>query len=224
MPDLIIKPTATSGNKLILKDQAGGAVLTTADSGATLGNSTQDNITRVGTVTSGSIGSGVTGLTGIKNCDTWRITSNFQIPDVGNNYLTANWERDDTGMMSQTIGTGMTESSGIFSFPSTGLWLVMTNFLVNTGTTGSWAGFLSLFTRNNGTDSYGGTLSENYCHVASNMHISGASAQGILDVTDISNVKMKFNFKVHSSGSSTTLGGNTNVNYSCVTFIRIGDT
>ena len=33
MPDLIIKPTATSGNKLILKDQAGGAVLTTADSG-----------------------------------------------------------------------------------------------------------------------------------------------------------------------------------------------
>ena len=40
MPDLIIKPTATSGNKLILKDQAGGAVLTTADSGATLTNTT----------------------------------------------------------------------------------------------------------------------------------------------------------------------------------------
>lgn len=55
MPDLIIKPTTTSGNKLILKDQAGGAVLTTADSGATLGNSTQDNITRLGTVTSGIV-------------------------------------------------------------------------------------------------------------------------------------------------------------------------
>ena len=40
MPDLIIKPTATSGNKLILKDQAGGAVLTTADSGATIANAT----------------------------------------------------------------------------------------------------------------------------------------------------------------------------------------
>ena len=39
MPDLIIKPEATSGNKLILKDQAGGAVLTTADSGATLADS-----------------------------------------------------------------------------------------------------------------------------------------------------------------------------------------
>ena len=40
MPALIIKPTATSGNKLILKDQAGGAVLTTADSGATAANVT----------------------------------------------------------------------------------------------------------------------------------------------------------------------------------------
>ena len=51
MPDLTIKPVAAAGNKLILQDQAGGAVLTTADAGATLGNSTQDNITRLGTVT-----------------------------------------------------------------------------------------------------------------------------------------------------------------------------
>ena len=34
MPDLIIKPQATSGNKVILQDQAGGAVLTTLDAGA----------------------------------------------------------------------------------------------------------------------------------------------------------------------------------------------
>ena len=64
MADLIIKPEATSGNKLILKDQAGGAVLTTADSGATvanatltgatLDNATQDSITRLGTVTTGT--------------------------------------------------------------------------------------------------------------------------------------------------------------------------
>jgi len=38
MADLIIKPEATSGNKLILKDQAGGAVLTTADSGVEITN------------------------------------------------------------------------------------------------------------------------------------------------------------------------------------------
>ena len=60
MPDLTIKPNAGSGNKVIIQDQAGAAVLTTADSGATLSNSTQDNITRLGTVTTGTIGSGIT--------------------------------------------------------------------------------------------------------------------------------------------------------------------
>ena len=40
MPDLIIKPAAQSGNKVIIQDQAGGAVVTTADSGATIANAT----------------------------------------------------------------------------------------------------------------------------------------------------------------------------------------
>ena len=57
MANMIIKPAA-DGN-LLIQDRAGGAVLTTADSGATLGNSTQDNITRLGTVAAGTIGSAV---------------------------------------------------------------------------------------------------------------------------------------------------------------------
>ena len=36
MADFSIKPTAGTGNKLIIKDQAGNAVLTTSDAGATL--------------------------------------------------------------------------------------------------------------------------------------------------------------------------------------------
>ena len=40
MPDLIIKPTNTSGNKVIIQDQAGSAVLTTSDSGVTISNVT----------------------------------------------------------------------------------------------------------------------------------------------------------------------------------------
>ena len=55
MPDLTIKPNVGNGNKVIIQDQAGAAVLTTADSGAILGNSTQDNITRLGTVTTGTM-------------------------------------------------------------------------------------------------------------------------------------------------------------------------
>ena len=40
MADLISKPATGDGNKLILQDKAGGAVLTTADSGATIANVT----------------------------------------------------------------------------------------------------------------------------------------------------------------------------------------
>ena len=65
MANLIIRPATGAGNKVVVQDQAGAAVLTTADSGATLGNSTQDNITRLGTVTAGTLGSGVTGGSGL---------------------------------------------------------------------------------------------------------------------------------------------------------------
>ena len=123
MPDLIIKPTATSGNKLILQDQAGGAVLTTADSGATLGNSTQDNITRLGTVTAGAIGSGVTGFTGVKNVSKWLVTTSFG-ESSGTNVFDSNWAVVPSTRGYSALGTDMTHSSGVFTFPSTGYWLI----------------------------------------------------------------------------------------------------
>ena len=43
MADLIIKLATGDGNKLILQDKAGGAVFTTANSGATLANTTLTN-------------------------------------------------------------------------------------------------------------------------------------------------------------------------------------
>ena len=55
MADLLIKPLTGAGNTVTIQDQAGGAILTSADSGATLADGVQDNITRLGTVTTGDI-------------------------------------------------------------------------------------------------------------------------------------------------------------------------
>ncbi|MDP6586614.1 MAG: hypothetical protein QF535_18310, partial [Anaerolineales bacterium] len=64
MADLIIKPATGDGNKLILQDKAGGAVLTTADSGATIANATLTSPTLV-TPALGTPASGVmTNMTG----------------------------------------------------------------------------------------------------------------------------------------------------------------
>ena len=57
MPDLIIKPNTATGNKLILQDQAGNAVLTTDDSaGAALGGNL--TVSGLSTLTGNTIISG----------------------------------------------------------------------------------------------------------------------------------------------------------------------
>ena len=52
--------------------------------------------------------------------DTWRVTTNFAGDAAP---ITANWERDDTDGNGY-IGSGMSQSSGVFTFPSTGFYRV----------------------------------------------------------------------------------------------------
>ena len=60
---------------------------------------------------------------GITEADMWRITTSF----TGSvQPITSNWERCDEDTF-EKIGTGMAVSSGIWTFPSTGLWWVKWN-------------------------------------------------------------------------------------------------
>ena len=56
---------------------------------------------------------------GITMADQWRLAADLTNPGASD--ITANLERVDDATFSK-IGTGMTESSGIFTFPSTGLY------------------------------------------------------------------------------------------------------
>ena len=56
---------------------------------------------------------------GITMADQWRISSNF---NSQNEVISFNWERVDN--IFTQIGTGMSYNSGIFSFPSTGIYLI----------------------------------------------------------------------------------------------------
>ncbi len=60
---------------------------------------------------------------GLSMADQWRWTTEFTQSNTGNNLATTNnWERPDSklGIGSNPLGTGMTQSGCIFSFPSTG--------------------------------------------------------------------------------------------------------
>ena len=63
------------------------------------------------------------GVNPVSEVDSWRVTTNFANSSNGSSELvSANWERADTDF--DKFGTGLSESSGIFTFPSTGLYLV----------------------------------------------------------------------------------------------------
>jgi len=67
-------------------------------------------------------GANLTGITaGITMHDVWAITSGVD-PAGGSNNLTANWARSNAYF--GTIGSAMTESSGVFTFPSTGIYYI----------------------------------------------------------------------------------------------------
>ena len=155
---------------------------------------------------------------GITEADTWRMTTSFTATANSTQVLSSNWERDDT-YLNVNVGTGMSESSGIFSFPSTGVYQV--SYIIgskHSAGTGYLTGTIQLTTNNS---AYNGVAE-------SNSHISGVAlnynsqiAIKIFDITDTSNQKVRF---VYDTGHQLTIMGGTNGNTTYVTFIRLGDT
>jgi hypothetical protein len=183
------------------------------------------DVTELGTVTSGSIGSGVTGLTGIKHIDSWRINTNAALGSSA--VVTANWERDDTAFgTSQSftgIGTGFTApSSGVFTFPTEGFWLVMA-FGFAVGDTGAYVGWNIAVTTDASTGATYTFRGESYCSTNGSDH-NTSNASCIVDVTDVDEVKLVIKSNGDPSSGSWSWHGQTNGNKSGVHFFRLGDT
>ena len=170
-----------------------GTTITLGDSG--------DTFTIPSGVTLTNNGS-ASGFGGITEADQWRLTANTSVPGD----ITTNWERVDTDGFGY-LGTGMTESSGIFSFPSTGIYLVEANTSVNAG-----------------QDVFIKTTTDNstYDDAVKIVNQSDRSHSGsfIFDVTNTSTHKVRMT----TTGASGVMVGDTNKNTSYFTFIRLGDT
>ena len=74
---------------------------------------------------SGASLSGIASTNGITMADQWRLSADFSLP-TGRSDITSNIERADTRGAGQ-IGSAMSVASGVFTFPSTGYYLVMAN-------------------------------------------------------------------------------------------------
>tara|TARA_R100001443_G_scaffold15964_1_gene25779 strand:- start:97 stop:699 length:603 start_codon:yes stop_codon:yes gene_type:complete len=160
-----------------------------------------------------------TGL-GISVVDQWRVTTGGTLTTDGTTGFTSNWERGDTNSHGQ-IGSGMTESSGIFTFPSTGIYQIIAimSFKRNSGDN-RYANLQIEVTTNN--SSYN-IAADGFATFAADYNISNAIAHFLFDVTDTSTHKVKF--EAYTNRSSVLFLGNTGYNEgNSFTFIRLGDT
>ena len=149
---------------------------------------------------------------------------------VGSSTTTGNqnpftaWVRHDyTGPL---LGTGMSHSSGTFTFPKTGVYLVRFNAdMYNTSNYERTIDCDIMYTTNNSSYSLLQNSSGNVHNIGSyNIHTT-VQVQGMLDVTDISNVKVQFKITAYNNASSLKAQGyGASGGYTYVDFTRVADT
>jgi hypothetical protein len=152
--------------------------------------------------------------------DAWRITSSFTPTHDALTIITSGWGQDDeTGY--GRIGSSMSQSSGIFTFPSTGIYEV-TFILTFQGNSDYYCGTVIQNTTNNST------YNRRNLSYAYQIHDGGGSSTGsvttvksLIDVTDTSNVKVRFGYNTNGASS---IHGSTNEIATGAIFIRLGDT
>ena len=152
---------------------------------------------------------------GLVMVDQWRKDSQV----TGNQSPITGWERVDNHFSVQ--GTGMSESSGVWTFPQTGLYLVTyTGHGYLNGTT-SYIGLYFSVSTNSGSSfespaighAYFGAQGSGYC---------GGSNQVVLNVTNASTFRFKIDF-TSSNSSGVILQGHSSRTLTNITFIRLGD-
>jgi hypothetical protein len=123
-----------------------------------------------------------------------------------------NLERVDDATFAK-IGTGMSESSGIFTFPETGLWFVRFNWDGDSSNTG---GNMRIHASSDSGSNYD-RLTDPHVGDGQGWYI-GASTEAMINVTNASTFRVKF-----EKTGTWNMYGNTAHNRTYFTFIRLGD-
>ena len=156
---------------------------------------------------------------GITQADIFRFNTTASLTYDTVTVVDSNWERpDESDDVFDKIGTGMSESSGIFTFPATGIYLVQ--WIVRFyGTSNSNANHIYIdATVNNSTYV---TVAQSAGLMMGNGQMT-VIAQSFLDISDTTNRKVRF--KVYAAANNQQVLGNTSKQETYATFIRIGDT
>ena len=143
--------------------------------------------------------------------DMWRLTADF-----GTNSSTVTGWGQSNSAWEATVGASMAESSGIFTFPNTGLYKITGTFFMVLASGDISAGLSIDVSSDSGS---------NYDTVAQAVESYGqntsAAFQTLINVTDASTFRVLLRTSGFNSG--TTVAGNSTINISCLMFERITD-
>jgi len=200
----------TDGNIITYDTSGNPAVVATGSDGQILTSAGADAVPAFEAAPAG----------GLSEVDQWRITTD-RSTSAGAYTITANWERVDTYF--EKIGTGMTESSGIFSFPSNGKWLVTHTLRANQVTGATRYVFFSIDVSVNSGGAYTGVAGGAICipDAASGTDYSMGTVTHLLDVADKDATLVKF---TGSTAAYVVIDGNTSSTETSALFQKVGDT
>ena len=154
-------------------------------------------------------GANLTGISSGLSFALWRMNTGFTAPADP----IVNWGANSNNVT-------LTESSGIFTFPSTGFWSIMMQMY---GYKNSDQDNIELHIMTTSNNSSYSTKSHAYSHMnnddGGNLYTS-IQASHIFDVTDTSNDKVKFK----TINNQVNWVGQAGQNDSYAIFIRLGDT
>jgi hypothetical protein len=154
---------------------------------------------------------------GLTEADSWRLTTGFTGDAAP---ISSNLERSDTAGQGN-LGTGMSESSGIFTFPSTGWWLITFQGLFSfTGTTN----YISMTISTTVDDSSYVIASyvNPWINAASGTVYTTGFCSALFDVTSTSTHKVRFDIDTENNSAGTT--GSTDRDTTAWKFIKLGAT
>ena len=153
---------------------------------------------------------------GITTASIWRVTSNF---DGDADPIASNWEEMDAPTGYGELGSNITQSSGIFTFPETGIYSISyTIMLYNDTATGRSVHNIKT-THDNSTYA----VSAGAACFCDSGYLNTSTCHTLFDVTNVTTHKVQFEINQVTNNSNGLLTG-TDYNYTYVQFIRLGDT
>ena len=145
--------------------------------------------------------------------------------DTSANPITTGFERVDNASFAK-IGTGMSLSSGIWTFPQTGVYEINVNFSFYVDDADTFVAIQTYATTDGGTnwDRVAQAATGGYTTSSFGNPTAQAVSRYFLNVTNTSNVKAKFELaSMFASWSGNLVRGNTDFNQTSFSFIRVGD-